>query len=81
MEKYKYNIISAFEYNGVKMLTVRTNGAACIMSERDYNRIIIAERKYRHWQCKRVVNNYFMGGRQVLAKVKRNVRVTTPDGG
>lgn len=54
MEKYKYNIISAFEYNGVKMLTVRMNGAACIMSERDYNRIIIAERKYRHWQCKRV---------------------------
>lgn len=54
MEKYKYNIICAFEYNGVKMLTVRMSRAACIMSERDYNRIIIAERKYRQWQSKRV---------------------------
>lgn len=51
MNKDSYSITSAFECNGVKMLVIRMSGAACVMSEEDYNRIIIEERKYR--QCKR----------------------------
>lgn len=50
MDKDVYSIIGAFECNGKKMLVVRTSGAACVMSEEDYNRIIIEERKYRQWK-------------------------------
>lgn len=53
MNKEKYNIITAFECGGIKMLIVGMGGAACIMPERDYNRIIIAERKYnRQRRCR-----------------------------
>lgn len=54
MEKDVYSIISAFECNGKKMLVIRMTAAACIMSEEDYNRIIIAERKYKQWKNRKV---------------------------
>lgn len=54
MEKDAYSIIGTFKCNGKKMLIVRMSGAACIMSEEDYNRIITAERKYRRWINRRV---------------------------
>lgn len=50
MEKDAYSIIDVFECNGNKMLIVRMSGAACVMLEEDYNRIVIAERKYRQWK-------------------------------
>ena len=34
------------------MLVVRMNGAACVMSEIEYNRMIEAERKYLQWKQK-----------------------------
>lgn len=54
MDKDAYCIISTFECNGNKMLVVRTSGAACVMSEEDYNRIIITERKYKQWKNRKV---------------------------
>lgn len=54
MDKDVYSIISTFEYNGKKMLVVRMSGAACVMSEEDYNKIITAERKYRRWINRKV---------------------------
>ena len=44
-----YNVITAFDCNGSKMLIVQMNRATCIMLEAEYNRIIIAERKYKQW--------------------------------
>lgn len=44
-----YNVIAAFDCNGSKMLIVQINRATCIMSEAEYNRISIAERKYKQW--------------------------------
>lgn len=32
------------------MLVVRMGGAACVVPEEDYNRIIITERKYKQWK-------------------------------
>lgn len=54
MEKDVYSIISVFECNGKKMLVIRMSGAACVMSEEDYNRIITAERKYKRWKNRKV---------------------------
>lgn len=54
MDKDAYSIISTFKYNGKKMLVVRMSGAACVMSEEDYNRIVIAERKYKQWKNRKV---------------------------
>lgn len=54
MDKDAYSIISTFECNGKKMLVVRMNGAACVMTEEDYNRIIITERKYEQWKNRQV---------------------------
>lgn len=54
MGKYVYSIISAFECDGNKMLVVRMSGATCVMSEEDYNRIIITERKYKQWKNRKV---------------------------
>lgn len=54
MNKDAYSITSAFECNGMKMLVISMSGAACVMPENDYNRIIIAERKYRQWKRKNV---------------------------
>ena len=43
-----YKIISRFECCNVTMVTVIINeGNASVMSEREYNRIIETERKYR----------------------------------
>lgn len=53
MDKKEYSIINAFECNG-KMLVVRMSGAACVMSEGDYNRIIIAEKKYKQRKNRKV---------------------------
>lgn len=52
MDNDIYSIVGALRYNGKKMLVVRTDRAACVMSEDEYNRIIIAERKYK--QRKRI---------------------------
>lgn len=38
-----YNIIRKFECCGKKMLVVRMSGAACVMLEDDFNKIIVAE--------------------------------------
>lgn len=46
MKKNVYNIKDSFECDGKNMLIVRMNGAACVMPEIEYNRIIEAERKY-----------------------------------
>lgn len=54
MDKDAYSITSTFECNGRKMLVVRVSGAACVMTEEDYNRIIITERKYKQWKQKNV---------------------------
>lgn len=54
MDKDAYSIISTFEHNGKKMLVVRMSGAACVMPEDDYNRIIITERKYKRWKNRKV---------------------------
>lgn len=53
-DKYSVNKDDTFVYNGKKMLVVRMSGAACIMSEAEYNRIIIAERKYKQWKNRKV---------------------------
>lgn len=50
MEKDVYSIIGTFECNEKKMLVVRMSGAACVMLEEDYNRIVTTERKYRQWK-------------------------------
>lgn len=42
-----YSIISAFECNGKKMLVIRMSGAACVLPEDDFNRIITDERRYK----------------------------------
>lgn len=47
MEKDAYSIIGTFKCNGKKMLIVRMSGAACIMQEDDFNRIITDERKHK----------------------------------
>lgn len=48
MEKNTYTLIGKFECCGMAMNTVIIDGkAACVMPERDYNRIIEAERKFK----------------------------------
>lgn len=42
-----YNIIRKFECCGKTMLVVRMSGAACVLPQDDFNRIIIDERKYK----------------------------------
>lgn len=54
MDKNTYTIISAFECNRNKMLVVRMSGAACVITEEDYNKIITTERKYRQWKNRKV---------------------------
>ena len=47
MENNTYTLINRFECCGKTMVTVIIKGkAACVMPERDYNRIIETERKY-----------------------------------
>jgi len=48
MDKNTYTLIGKFKCCGNAMVTVIIEGkAACVMSERDYNRIIEIERKYK----------------------------------
>lgn len=54
MEKDAYSIIDVFECNGNKMLIVRMSGAACVMLEEGYNRIVTTERKYKQWKNRKV---------------------------
>lgn len=42
-----YNIIRKFECYGKKMLVVRMSGAACVLPEDDFNRIITDKRRYK----------------------------------
>lgn len=47
MNKSTYTLVGKFECCGVTMVTVIIEGkAACVMPEREYNRIIETERKY-----------------------------------
>ncbi len=47
MDKNTYTFVGKFECCGVTMVTVIIGGkAACVMTERDYNRIIETERKF-----------------------------------
>ena len=49
MNEHKYTIVNRFECCGNTMITViMDRGNASVMNERDYNRIIETERKYRH---------------------------------
>jgi hypothetical protein len=41
-----YKVIGRFYSNGVRMIAVLMNKAACTMPEREFNRIIEAERKW-----------------------------------
>lgn len=41
-----YKIIGKFKYYENTMVIVMMNGAACIMPEREFNRIIETERKW-----------------------------------
>ena len=50
MDKNTYTIVSKFECNGNTMLVIRMYGAACVMPEIEYNRMIEAERKYLRWK-------------------------------
>lgn len=50
MDKDTYTIVSKFECNGNTMLVIRMKGAACVMPEIEYNRMIEAERKYYRWK-------------------------------
>lgn len=50
MKKHNdYEIIAAFKYADKKMLVISIRGAACIMPEDDYNRILITERKNKQY--------------------------------
>jgi len=47
MDKNTYTLVKKFECCGEAMVTVIIKGkAACVISEREYNRIIETERKY-----------------------------------
>jgi len=47
MDKNTYTLVGEFECCRKPMVTVIIEGkAACVMSEKDYNRIIETERKY-----------------------------------
>ncbi len=47
MDKRIYTVVGKFECCGMAMVTVIIEGkAACVMPEKDYNRIIETERKY-----------------------------------
>ncbi len=47
MDRNTYTFVKKFECCGKAMVTVIIEGkAACVMPERDYNRIIEIERKY-----------------------------------
>lgn len=50
MDKNTYTIVNRFECNGNMMIVVRMNGAACVMPEIEYNKMIEAERKYLRWK-------------------------------
>lgn len=45
-----YNIIRSFFCNNKKMLVIRMSGAACVMPEEDYHRLITEGRRYRRWK-------------------------------
>lgn len=48
MDTNTYTLISKFKNHGETMVIVEIKGkATCVMSERDYNRIIETERKFR----------------------------------
>ncbi len=48
MDKNTYTLVGKFECCGVTMVTVIIERkAACVMPEREYNRIIETERKFR----------------------------------
>ncbi len=48
MDKNTYTLVKKFECCGKTMVTVIIEGkAACVMLERDYNRIIETERKFK----------------------------------
>ena len=48
MDKNTNTLLNKFNYCGKVMVLVIMKGkAACIMPEKDYNRIVEAERKYR----------------------------------
>jgi len=48
MDKNTYTLVRKFECCGNPMVTVIIEGkAACVMTEKDYNRIIEAERKFK----------------------------------
>lgn len=48
MIKSKYKILNKFECYGETMVVILIDRkAACLMTERDYNKIIETERKYR----------------------------------
>ncbi len=47
MDKRIYTVVGKFKCCGMTMVTVIIEGkAACVMLEKDYNRIIETERKY-----------------------------------
>lgn len=47
MNKSTYRIISKFSCCGMDMVIVRIGKAACVMPEKEYNRIRKAERKFK----------------------------------
>jgi len=56
MDKNTYTLVGKFECCGVTMATVIIKGkAACVMPEREYNRIIETERKFKKQNKYRVV--------------------------
>lgn len=50
MDKKSYKVLNEFRCCGVTMVTVIMKGAACVMPESDYNRIMEDERKYKKSQ-------------------------------
>jgi len=55
MDKNTYTIVSKFECCGMTMIIVRIKEkAACVMTEKEYNRIIEDERKFEKGKLKRL---------------------------
>ena len=48
MDKNAYKLVGKFNCCGKTMVTVIMNGAACTMSEPEYNGIIEAKQKFRN---------------------------------
>lgn len=49
MDENLYNIVGKFESFGNTMLVVRIDGAACVVTEEEYSKIINAELKYSRY--------------------------------